>query len=489
MSKNKTLFAIAALACTFFSGCEIIEDDRIVDWAPVNIYIYATDSAGQSIIRPDMPGMTLTFKGETYSVKDTRDPNDSIHTRAYMPFMYGLFAEAVDTTANPKEYRLYFGEIDGAADMDEDITLNWPDGTIDVIHYHCSDHNESKLTVNRTWELNGKDHDGSTFHFNDKSLKPFPVATLTDQGYSDGKLYYAITSADNHEVQVKGYDQSLLSDVEGYLEIPSEILIDNTKYECTAIQDSALMNCYQLKNVTLPQSIKSIGNASFWGCRNIKTLLMPDGVTIIGNRAFFQCNKLAYVNIPNSVTDIDEGAFFECTSLSSVKIPERVKDIKDKTFYGCENLTTVILSDSLKSIGAYAFNSCDITSIDIPEGVTSIGEGAFQNNTKLSSISIPQSVTFIDICTFECCFDLTSVTIPSSITSIGERAFKGDVFIRSIICQSTTPPSITTDLSNVNGSFEVYIYHLATVFVPAGSLDAYKNDDNWKNFVKFEELQ
>jgi hypothetical protein len=165
MSKNKTLFAIATLVCAFFSGCEIIEDDRIVDWAPVNIYIYATDSAGQSIIQPDMPGMTLTFKGETYSVKDTRAPYDSIHTRAYMPFMYGLFAEAVDTTANPKEYRLCFGEIDGAADMDEDITLNWPNGSTDVIHYHCSDHNESKITVKRTWKLNGKAHSGSTFHF------------------------------------------------------------------------------------------------------------------------------------------------------------------------------------------------------------------------------------------------------------------------------------------------------------------------------------
>lgn len=165
MSKNKTLFAIATLVCAFFSGCEIIEDDRIVDWAPVNIYIYATDSAGQSIIQPDMPGMTLTFKSETYSVMDKEAYYDSIRTRAYMPVMYGLLAEVVDSTANPKEYRLCFGEIDGAADMDEDITLNWPDGSTDVIHYHCSDHNERKLSVKRAWKLNGKEHSGSTFHF------------------------------------------------------------------------------------------------------------------------------------------------------------------------------------------------------------------------------------------------------------------------------------------------------------------------------------
>ena len=51
-----------------------------------------------------MQGMTLTFKGETYTVRDSRTPYNSIHTKAYMPVMYGLYAEAVDTTANPKEY-------------------------------------------------------------------------------------------------------------------------------------------------------------------------------------------------------------------------------------------------------------------------------------------------------------------------------------------------------------------------------------------------
>ena len=160
---KRTLFAIAALASAILCGCDT--ESPIVDWSPVNIYIYATNQAGQPIIQPDMPGMTLTFKGETYSVMDKEAYYDSIHTRAYMPVMYGLYAEAVDTTANPKEYRLCFGEIDGAVNMDEDIILNWPNGSTDVIHYHCSDHNERKLSVKRTWKLNGKEHSGSTFHF------------------------------------------------------------------------------------------------------------------------------------------------------------------------------------------------------------------------------------------------------------------------------------------------------------------------------------
>ena len=169
MSMKRTLFAIAALASAFLCGCEKNNSrNMIVDWSPVNIEIYATDSQGNSIISPDMPGMTLTFQGETYTVQD--GPDYTKGTRAYLARMYGLYSQVVDSTASPIQYKLVFGEIDGAKDMDEDITLNWPDGTTDVIHYHCSDHNEDKLTVKRSWKLNGAKHDGSTFRFTNKNL-------------------------------------------------------------------------------------------------------------------------------------------------------------------------------------------------------------------------------------------------------------------------------------------------------------------------------
>jgi hypothetical protein len=164
---KKTKIMFAALLVALFTGCEGVGTDIIVDWYPVNIYIYATDSTGNSIIGPDMPGMSLTYKGETYTVKDYNE----IHTRAYLAILYGLYAQK-DYDSYSTGYRLVFGEIDGAADMDEDITLNWPDGSTDVIHYHCSDHKEGKNPrCNRNWKLNGKKHDGGIFHFTGKSLK------------------------------------------------------------------------------------------------------------------------------------------------------------------------------------------------------------------------------------------------------------------------------------------------------------------------------
>lgn len=162
---------IAALSLLLLTGCEEIVDDYIVDWAPVNIYIYATDSVGNSIIQPEMPGMSLTYKGETYTVKDWNEKVNQIQTRAYLAILHGLYAQQ-DYNSYRNEYRLVFGEIDGAADMDEDITLNWPDGSTDVIHYHCSDHKEGRNPkCNRSWKLNGEPHDGNAFYFTGKSLK------------------------------------------------------------------------------------------------------------------------------------------------------------------------------------------------------------------------------------------------------------------------------------------------------------------------------
>ena len=155
----------AALLGILMCGCD--NDGYIVDWSPVNIYIYATDSVGNSIIQPDMPGMSLTYKGETYTVKDYNE----IHTRAYLAILYGLYAQK-DYDTYSTGYRLVFGEIDDAADMDEDITLNWPDGSTDVIHYHCSDHREGKHpSCDRSWKLNGKKHDSGVFYFTGKTLK------------------------------------------------------------------------------------------------------------------------------------------------------------------------------------------------------------------------------------------------------------------------------------------------------------------------------
>lgn len=176
--KERKFFAIALYAVMMlsFAGCDnIIGNDIIVDWAPVSLYLRIVDSNGVDLLDPENPdnmieGTTLTFKGVTYNAStqwyDTGHPYQMASTKAIYAPLYGLFlvnGKLLNSQSMASDFSLYFGEIDGARDMDEDLTVTLPNGTTATIHYHCSNHNERRLTCNRSWTFNGKKHNGSTF--------------------------------------------------------------------------------------------------------------------------------------------------------------------------------------------------------------------------------------------------------------------------------------------------------------------------------------
>jgi hypothetical protein len=168
MKMKKILCAIALLAGLSSCNGLLNTDPPIVDWAPVVVYIDAVDTQGNSIITDGMPGMSLTFQGKTYEAKTEKQAWEDAHaqTKAYLARMYGLFTRKYEDEDGDSRYYLVFGEIDGAADMDEDIVLHWPNGGVDTIHYHCSDHQESPvIRCKRTWKLNGEEHEGPVFKF------------------------------------------------------------------------------------------------------------------------------------------------------------------------------------------------------------------------------------------------------------------------------------------------------------------------------------
>ena len=131
---------------------------------------------------------------------------------------------------------------------------------------------------------------------------------------------------------------------------------------------------------------------------------------------------------------------------------------------------------SVTNIGKSAFEDCsDLTSVTIPNSVTSIGESAFEDCSGLTSVTIPNSVTSIGKDAFYKCTSLTSVTIPNSVTSIGNYAFYGCNGLTSVTCFATTPPQLDSYVFNgVDKSIPLY--------VPAGSISAYKSANQWKDF-------
>ena len=192
-------------------------------------------------------------------------------------------------------------------------------------------------------------------------------------------------------------------------------------------------------------------------------LILPNGITAIYRYAFYNCSSLTSVVIPNSVTSIGSDAFSGCTGLTEIKFNAiNCADLSGYNYvfaYAGQNgtgikvtfgknvekvpaclfnpysassyapkITEVVFEEGsvCKSIGEKAFAFCSsLTSIEIPDSVTSIGSSAFYDCSSLTSIEIPDSVTSIGSSAFSGCSSLTSIEIPDSVTSIGSSAFSG----------------------------------------------------------------
>ena len=227
----------------------------------------------------------------------------------------------------------------------------------------------------------------------------------------------------------------------------SEISIPNSVY---SIGPLAFGYCRWLESITIPKGVMSIGGEAFSECYNLKSISVEDGNRTFhsaGNCLIKTAEKTLIVGIENSeipgdgsVTSIGDSAFSHCTGLTSIAIPDSVTTIGDYAFDGCTALTSITIPESVTSIGDRAFEGSSLTSITIPNSVTSLGDNAFSRCTALESVTISSGLTRIGTQAFRDCTELTSVSIPDGIQSIGQSAFGGCTALASI----TIPESVTS---------------------------------------------
>ena len=148
----------------------------------------------------------------------------------------------------------------------------------------------------------------------------------------------------------------------------TKIILDLSKtLELTELPEEAFCDCGNLIDITIPNSVITIGSKTFYGCNNLKSVIIPDSVESIGEYLFYACTNLTKVTISKNVTAIRDWTFYGCSSLESVTIPYNVTKIGKKVFTDCEKLTTVVFEDT-ESKWFYTENS-DYTGGDEPLGV------------------------------------------------------------------------------------------------------------------------
>ena len=372
------------------------------------------------------------------------------------------------------------------------------------------------LTAQMTMVSCSTDDGESTEKKDDKAYKTIVLGSdsYTKDGYFDGLLYYKITSNSDMSVILTKAEKTAQN-----VEIPKYVIINGEKYAVTEIRIEVFEFFDGLKSIIIPNSVTSIGSYAFYGCSGLTSLTIPNSVTSIGNGAFEYCSGLTSLTIPNSVTSIGESAFSGCSGLTSLTIPNSVTSIGESAFRGCSGLTSLTIPNSVTSIGNGAFYNCSgLTSITvdskntiydsrnncnaiirksdntllfgckntiIPNSVTSIGNGAFYKCSGLTSMTIPNSVTSIGESAFYGCSGLTSLTIPNSVTSIGYRAFSGCMELKEIYCNWLYPQNIKEIDDAFNGTD---IYGNCIIYVPKGTLDAYKSTLPWNRFTNIVEV-
>ena len=165
------------------------------------------------------------------------------------------------------------------------------------------------------------------------------------------------------------------------------------------------------------------------------------GDIVIPSTVTYQGRTLTVIRIWEGDWWTRDGAFSDCSSLTSVEIPNSVTTISNYAFRGCSSLTSVEIPNSVTTIGNYAFSCCSsLVSVEIPNSVTTIGEYAFGYCSSLVSVEIPNSVTTIGEYAFGYCYSLVSVEIPNSVTTIEAHVFYSCSSLTSV----EIPNSVTT---------------------------------------------
>ncbi len=223
-------------------------------------------------------------------------------------------------------------------------------------------------------------------------------------------------------------------------------VLDLSEVNMTSPWERAFEDCKSLVSITLPDSMTSLGDYAFNGCEDL--------ISIKASK-----KSSNYLSIDGVLYDKNGTTLILCPrGKSSINIPDRVSSIADGACARCINLTSIIIPSSVTNIGKNAFSNCaSLVSITIPNSVTSIGDYVFSWCTELKSITIPTNLKNISRYAFLNCWGLSSVTISDGVSSISEGAF--------VACKSLISIAIPSSVTNISKNSMSSIQSLTSINV------------------------
>ena len=461
-------------------SAQTIEEDHFATEPTTERKGYTFDKWDYDFSKPIIKDTTITASWNiiTYNVYyDLNVPSDSISKdvdNSMNVATYTVEDAITFKTPSRKGYRFigWDKNIEKGTIGDVTVTASWEVIEYDIV-YDFGDvdsvskatnntQNPSKYTIEDTIIFAEPSRDGYTFIAWDKSIEKGTINTQTITAIWEVINYSITYELNGWENSSQNVDTYTIEDgiITLYDAIKGESLfcgwyLDEECKNHIATIDASTMRDYMVYAYTDDSATKglSIEKGSVKGYSGTLTdVVIPsyykgNRVTSIGSNAFEDCSELTSITIPDSVTNIGDSAFYGCSKLQDLYITDimawcNISGLNNLMWYGSSNkrlyinnelVTSITIPDSVTSIGGYAFSFCTgLTSVVIPDSVTSISDCAFRDCTSLTTVTIPDSVTSIDGSAFSGCTGLTSITIPDSVTSIGFAAFFGCTGLTSV---------------------------------------------------------
>lgn len=243
-------------------------------------------------------------------------------------------------------------------------------------------------------------------------------------------------------------------------------------------------NAFYLTGLTaleIPGTVETVGATSFGNCEQLATLKLNEGIKTINGGAFYN-TAIATVTIPNSVTTLGWTIFSCCKNLASVQLPRSISTLPLGMFEE-SGLKHITIPSNIKTIDLDCFENCtSLESVTFSNGLKEIGSSAFKNCSKLITLELPSTVENIGALTFKGCSSLESIVLPHNykyVGNAGSQTFGGCINLKKVYAHMT---SLRTDLRA--DMFETYD---ATLYVPRGLKDLYSATLPWSQFKNIVE--